>query len=477
MNNKPDIIAISETRLNYDKTLRTDINLNGYVFEHTDSHSNKGGTLIYIKSELKYNLRSDLIIQEKKELESTFIELLLPSEKNIIVGCIYRPCMNTNDFNITHMQTLLDKLSLENKNIVLLGDFNINLLKYDSCNDVSNFLDLMCSFSLFPLITQPTRITPKSKTLIDNIFVNFQTPNTKSGNLTVSLADHLIQFISLPCKNLKQSSPKIYRRCFKNFDDKKFLKDLKKTDWLLINQYENYDVNNSTSKFLDIVKRLLDKHAPFKMFNKKATKSLSKPWITNGIITSIKIKNKLHKKYIKCKLKYFQKFKYYRNQISNLLRYSKKTYYSTYFNQNLNNLKNTWKVIKSIISIKSKNSNNIDSLNINNKTIINKKIISNAFNDYFSSIADNLAKKIIPPRFDFNHYLKNKNPNSLFISPVTSQEINDYISLINPKKSTGPNSILSKIMILASQELTFPLSIIINQSFQSGIFPDLFKIE
>jgi hypothetical protein len=117
------------------------------------------------------------------------------------------------------------------------------------------------------------------------------------------------------------------------------------------------------------------------MSTKKATKSLSKPWITNGIITSIKIKNKLHKKFIKCrnenlKLQYFQKIKYYRNQISNLLRYSKKTYYSTYFNQNLNNLKNTWKGIKSIISIKSKNSNNIDSLNINNKTIINKKIIS-----------------------------------------------------------------------------------------------------
>ncbi|XP_065654555.1 uncharacterized protein LOC136081185 [Hydra vulgaris] len=281
MNNKPNIIAISETRLNCNITLRTDIALNGYVFKHTDSHSNKGGTIVYIKSELNYNLRSDLIIQNNKELESTFIEILLPSEKNIIVGCIYcHPCMSTSEFNITYIQTLLDKLSLENKNIVLLGDFNINLLKYDSCNDVSNFLDLMCSFSLFPLITQPTRITPKSKTLIDNIFVNFHTPNTKSGNLTVCLADHLVQFISFPSKNLKQSHFKLYRRCFKNFDEKSFLKDLKETDWLSINHL-NYCVNNSTSKFLDALKRLLDSHAPFKMSTKKANKSLSKPWITN----------------------------------------------------------------------------------------------------------------------------------------------------------------------------------------------------
>nr|XP_047126254.1 uncharacterized protein LOC124807829 [Hydra vulgaris] len=325
MNNKPNIIAISETRLNHDKTLRTDINLNDYVFERTDTHSNKGGTIIYIRSELNYILRPDLKFQKKKELESTFIEVLLPSEKNIIVGCIYRhPCMNTSEFFITYIQTLLDKLSLENKNIVLLGDFNINLLKYESCNDASNFLDLMYSSSLFPLITQPTRITPKSKTLIDNIFVNFHTPNTKSGNLSVSLANHLIQFISFPCKNLKQSLPKVYRRCFKNFDEKKFLKNLKETDWLSINQQGNYCVNNFTSKFLDTLRRLLDNHAPFKMSTKKANKSLSKPWITKGIITSIQIKNKLHKKFIKCKnenlkLQYFQKFKYYRNQISNLL--------------------------------------------------------------------------------------------------------------------------------------------------------------
>ncbi|XP_065662546.1 uncharacterized protein LOC136085185 [Hydra vulgaris] len=388
--------------------------------------------------------------------------------------------MSTSEFNITYIQTLLDKSSLENKNIVLLGDFNINLLKYDSCNDVSNFLDLMCSFSLFPLITQPTRITPKSKTLIDNIFVNFHTPNTKSGNLTVCLADHLVQFISFPSKNLKQSHSKLYRRCFKNFDKKSFLKDLKETDWLSINHL-NYCVNNSTSKFLDALKRLLDSHAPFKMSTKKANKSLSKPRITNGIIMSIQIKNKLHKKFIKCKnenlkLQYFQKFKYYRNQISNLLRYSKKSYYSTYFNENLNNLKNTWKGIRSIIYIKSKINNNIDSLNINNKTITNKKIIANTFNDYFSSIADKLSKENIPSRFHFSHYLKNQNPDTFFISSVTPQEVNDYISLLSPKKSTGPNSIPSKIMTLASQELSFPLSIIINQSFQSGIFPDLFKI-
>ena len=57
-----------------------------------------------------------------------------------------------------------------------MGDFNINLLNYDNDTNVANFLDSLTSTSLLPYITQPTRITPKSKTLIDNIF---------SSNLTL----------------------------------------------------------------------------------------------------------------------------------------------------------------------------------------------------------------------------------------------------------------------------------------------------
>ena len=86
------------------------------------------------------------------------------------------------------------KNSYENKNKILLGDFNINLLGHGK-TEISDFLDSMCSNSFFPFITQPTRITPKSKTLIDNIFLNFHSPDIKSGNLTVTLADHLAQFL------------------------------------------------------------------------------------------------------------------------------------------------------------------------------------------------------------------------------------------------------------------------------------------
>ncbi|XP_065642863.1 uncharacterized protein LOC136074468 [Hydra vulgaris] len=385
------------------------------------------------------------------------------------------------EFNNFYLQTLTEKVSIENKDIIFLGDFNINLLNYDSSNDVSDFLDSMCSYSLFPFITQPTRITPQSKSLIDNIFLNFYKPNLISGNLTFSLADHLIQFIAIPSRKFEKIHLKIHRRCFKNFNKKLFLEQLKVTDWDPVIQEENKNINNSTTNFLEIIKKLLDYHAPFKLTTKEKQKTLSKPWITSRIIKSIKIKNKIHKKFIKCKnqklkLEYFQRFKSYRNQINNLIRYSKKLYYSKYFNETVNNLRNTWKGIKSIINLKSKNHNVLDNLTINNKNITDKKIIANTLNEYFSTIAEKFASNIIPPRNDFSYYLKNCNPTSFFISPVTPQEIIDYISMMNPKKGIGPNSIPSKILILASQELSYPLSVIINESFKSGIYPDSFKL-
>ena len=76
--------------------------------------------------------------------------------------------MELRKFNCDYLPNLLEKLSLENKTLVLLGDFNTNLLKYDTDIDISNFLDLMYSSFLLLQIASPTRTTAASATLIDN---------------------------------------------------------------------------------------------------------------------------------------------------------------------------------------------------------------------------------------------------------------------------------------------------------------------
>ena len=175
INFKFDIIGITESKIKKGFTPAFDIKLKGYNEYSTPTESDKGGVLLYISDHLYSIPRKDLdsAIYKPYVLESKFREIINPRKKNIIVGCIYRhPSMDLNEFNENYLHPLLEKLSVTNKNIFLLGDFNADLLKSDIESNISDFLDILTSNMFIPHIIYPTRITPNSKTLIDNIFSN-----------------------------------------------------------------------------------------------------------------------------------------------------------------------------------------------------------------------------------------------------------------------------------------------------------------
>ena len=104
-------------------------------------------------------------------IESTFIKILNKKQKNLIIGCVYKhPKHEVKDFTNNHMMPLLDKLSNENKDIMIMHDFNVNLINCNDDKNTSNFLDAMLSQSLLPFITTPTRITRNTKTLLTIFF-------------------------------------------------------------------------------------------------------------------------------------------------------------------------------------------------------------------------------------------------------------------------------------------------------------------
>ena len=80
--------------------------------------------------------------------------------------------MGLSDFNSSYLNKILEKNSKEQKSILLLLNFNVNLMNYNARNPADEFLDSLVSNSFIPLILQPTRITSHSNTLIDNIFSN-----------------------------------------------------------------------------------------------------------------------------------------------------------------------------------------------------------------------------------------------------------------------------------------------------------------
>ena len=479
-----DIITITETKIVKGTEPNIDIEIPNYDIHSTPTESSKGGTLIYISNKHSDNCipRTDLQIYKSRLLESTFIEILEPKQTNTIVGCIYKhPCMSEKEFNDDFLTPLTQKLSKENKKVYLTGDFNIDLLKINTNEAVDEYLDTLTSNHLMPLITLPTRVTSKSKTLIDNIFYNQYTPDIISGNLTVGISDHMPQFSLIPQRKQHHLPKKhnIYKRNFKNFDRENFILDLLEVDWTEAST--NTDVNKSLEHLLNKIEVLLDKYAPLTKMTNKEFKLKLKPWLTKGILKSIKIQHKTFGKFIKSKNPIVKEqlqtlYKQYRNSIVNLTRISKKNYYDNYFSKNSQNMKKLWAGINEIVNLRPKTTSAPNCIVNNGITLTDPENIANSFNNYFSNVAKNiLDKRKFEGNKHFSHYLKNSNINSFFIKRTDEAEISMLINKLDINKSNGPNSIPNGLFKLIKDIVSKPLSDIFNTSIATGTHPDKLK--
>ena len=166
---------------------------------------------------------------------------------------------------------------------------------------------------------------------MDNIYTNLD--NFKegiAGNLTLSISDHLAQFLIIPhSTNHIPKKHQIYTRDTKHFDRENFMLELLSVDWNQITFIEQRNPNVSFNSLFKTVDDLVDKYLPLRKVTKKELRTQKKPWITNEIQNQFKIREKLKRKFIKAKDKtkkeqYHNDYKSIRNQIVTLCREKKK---------------------------------------------------------------------------------------------------------------------------------------------------------
>ena len=155
---------------------------------------------------------------------------------------------------------------------------------------------------------------------------------------------------------------------------------------------------------------------------------------------------------------------------------SKMNYYNHYFKNNWDNIKNTWKGIKSILN-KDNTHSNIPKILVSNNTTSAEPIkIANIFNSFFTSDAAKTKESIKYSHKHFSNFLKNRSDDSFSLSPTDKYEIINIVPSLDPKKSTGPNSIPTKILKLLKNDVSTQLSDIFKVSFSTGVFPSILKI-
>ena len=479
-----DVIALSETWNPEDKCHKfMPPILQGYhTYTGITGNTMKGGCGFYIKESVSYTARHDLdfkLYNNKSDFECKWIELVQSdnSQDNLIVGVHYRHPKNNDDEYLKYLEKTLKLIKKEKKNVVITGDFNYNLLDYATNNKVNDFSSMFLGHLYMPHIIGPTRMTQNNKpSLIDNIFFNNSVMHCTSGNLIYNLSDHLPSFLLVNKMNYKvKSKCEVFTRDMSKFNQELFNESLQ--DPIIYNNIQK--INDTNEKYEILHKHIintLDDLAPYKKLSKKQQKQKIKPWITAGILKSIKKKNYFYKQFIKTQdNKFYILHKSFRDQLNRLIRKSKRNYYNQFFISNVNNIKNIWQGINELSNRKHRSSNNDICLNIKNKIVSEPAEVANHLNMFYTSISEKLTAKMKKSNVDFKDFLKSPNEKSFFIHPTCKEEIKELICDFDTRKSPDIYGISPKIIKSASDSLTDKLADIFNSSFESGVFPQLLK--
>ena len=241
------------------------------------------------------------------------------------------------------------------------------------------------------------------------------------------------------------------------------------------------DVNYAYSSFLDIFTKLYNQECPLikiKKCGNKNDKDDNKPWLTKGIKNACKKKNQLYKNFLQKRSEAaLYRYKTYKNSLVTILRKVKSQYYKDKLNKFKGDVKGTWKMLNELLNKKKRDQPMVSSFMNENKCIDNKKEISNEFNKFFIKIGPTMAEKI--PRNVRKHYLdyiSKQNDKTIFLQPVTEQEIFNIVNNFQMKHSCGYDNISMYIIKNVIKSIVKPLVHIFNMSLVTGIFPDDMKI-
>ena len=497
-NSEPDAILCQECWLSTKEKCTTDalnlLSIPGYnTIAVEQKCGKKGGLLIYLKEEFQYVTRK--LYEDSKDWEAQIIDITKknnkPLQSKITLLNIYRPPRdNYSDKSIDKclkpLAKILQPLSKEKSTIITGGDFNINLLKILQRSKFQDFFELLTSYGSIPQVTLPTHYSKRNATLIDNIFLRPAKKVTRvaSGVIATKISDHLPCYSIINCGLSDDKNPtKILIRkqgpeeieAFKNEVDTEFNR-------LSPDRSLNQDPNLNYIKIDKILRTAKEKNFPVKevKFNKYRHKK--NPWITTAILQSIKLKDKLYVNMVKSTPDTPQheiaknNFKSHCALLQKWIRRTKTIYYNKQFENFKSDIKKTWKHINEVLSRGKTKSELPNFIICEDKTLTDNKDIADCFNKFYSNIGQKLAESIkSPPNQSYSQYLNEHITSRLNFTPVTTEEVLKIIGNLKSKSSSGHDGISSIILKEIKNSIAPILTLCINQSIVTGIFPNLLK--
>ena len=444
------------------------------------------GVSIYISHELDVkSVEFDAV----DGCNSVFV-LLSVNKLSLALTAIYR----SHDRDVFFfLQNLLDHLSQKSVHQyhVLGGDFNIDILKHN--NHSSEYLNILSEYGFVSLINKPTRVCGLTETCIDHLFFKGLKIRGCAGIVYQSdVTDHFMTFgvLPLPVVNSVESEDRQAEGSSVNGGSNiKSVVNFELLTILLSNErWEGVVCENDVDRAVEVFFEIFEEHirsCSFPVRVKKGTKKL-KLWITMGIITSIKNRDKIHKRLKKepFNLDLSNYYRRYRNILNRLIRKAKYLYFSKILLEANGDAKVLWEVVR----LASNRIENHEGLGEDSeiKVLSGEKVtgglnVANEFNSYFAKVGSMITDSIIISKDVPEYVLKSKfgcslcPSSSLFLTPILPEEIIKHIKGLKSRSSYYCSNISNIVLKRMAYLVSVPLAFIFNLSFQSGTFPSAFK--
>jgi hypothetical protein len=258
----------------------------------------------------------------------------------------------------------------------------------------------------------------------------------------------------------------------------KFADRIKSISWE--NVLSNSNAGVSFDNFLNIFKDNYDASFPLKKINQRKIDTVKSPWMTMSICESVQTKNSLYKKFLKNPTERNEKnYKRFKNKLKHVIKIAKKLHYEELFIKYKNDTKMTWKTINTLLNknVKTKELPNKFIAKNSGESITKPSKIADKFNEYFINIGPQLASKINGNlETSIQKYLTGNFMNSMFLNPITENEMISEVLKLKDNKSPGYDEINAKIIKTVATDISQTTYSIFNLSFATGFIPEQLKL-
>ena len=146
-----DVIGISEIYICRDDTRTSLAGYHELILRCRDDGI-RGGVGLYLKSMIHFIIREDISVFIPHDCESLFVEIINNNGRNVVVGVVYRPSTEPHadvDIFASNMEHIMDTIQHENKLGLVMGDMNIDLLKFEMHPKTDDYLEKLFSQGFF----------------------------------------------------------------------------------------------------------------------------------------------------------------------------------------------------------------------------------------------------------------------------------------------------------------------------------------